>query len=115
MMADVKVHIPIRRGYHGESWLLEATYDMDFLPNEGDRIHPLRNDRDSGLTFEVRSRHWDEEGKAVLEIHQHIIDPPDDATCLPRTWRAWWSDRDGDLVKLLLANAWRHYNPKEDE
>jgi hypothetical protein len=34
---------------------------------------------------------------------------------MPRLWQGWWSDRDGDLIEMLLANGWKHYNPKEDE
>jgi hypothetical protein len=114
-MANVRVYIPISKGYHGESFLLETAYDMDFLPNEGDRVHVLRNDPESGLTFVVRSRWWDENGKAVLELPRQIIDPEDGGGQMPRLWQGWWSDRDGDLIEMLLANAWKHYNPKENK
>ena len=114
-MANVTVHIPIREGYHGTSYLLETAYDMDFLPEPGDRIHPCKNDADSGLSFSVKSRHWDEQGKSVLELPQQIIDPDESLGPLPRTWSAWWSDRDGNLVEILLANGWWHYGKKEQD
>jgi hypothetical protein len=110
MGESVIVQVPIVRGYHGESYLLETVYVMDFLPLVGESIHCMRNDPDSGMTFEVLRRWWDERGKTVLEIGKFIIDPEDDGVHLPRTWNAWYTDRDGgDLVEKLLNNGWRHY------
>lgn len=108
-MADVAVQVPVRIGYHGGSYLLETTFDMDFLPSVGDIIHPLKYDPDSGLSFEIEKRYWDENGKAVLQVVQYVVDPPDDR---PRGWHSWWSDRDGDLVATLLRNGWWTY-PKD--
>lgn len=112
-MAEVTIHIPIREGYSGTSHLLESIYDMDFLPLVGDVFHPLRFDPESGLTFEVYRRYWNEQGKVVLEVAKHIIDPTDGPPALPRTWRGWWTDRDGDLVRMLIDNGWWHYGERE--
>ena len=109
-MGKVLVQVPIRIGYHGMSYLLETNYEMDFLPNVGELIHPCKFDLDNGLTFEIHKRWWGETGKTTLEIARYVIDPPDDAKFLPRTWLAWWTERDGDLVELLLANGWWHYD-----
>lgn len=112
-MAVVLVHVTIAEGYHGKSWLMETEYDMDFLPDEGDRLHPLKNDTESGLSFEVARRWWGEDGKTTLEITKYVIDPPD-GRGVPRPWRTWWSDRDGDLVEQLLANGWWEYGKRPE-
>src|SRR6478752_7005850 len=83
-MPKVLFQIPIQDGFHGKSWLLETAYDLDFLPDEGDYFHPLKNDSESGMSVKI--------------------------------YRTWWTERDGNLVDLLLANGWWEYDPnKEDE
>jgi hypothetical protein len=112
-MAEVRVYITVKENYHGKEHLLETTFDMDFLPSVGDRIHPCKNDEDSGLSFEVYRRYWDEHGKAVLELPVQIIDPDESLGAVPSRWQTWWTDRDGSLVEILLANGWWHYGRKE--
>ena len=112
-MPNVRVFVPIRRGYHGESYLLETEFNYDFLPRTGDSIHPLKNDSESALTFEIKRPYWDESGRTCLEIGQFIIDPEDDGRHLPRTWNLWFTDiEEKDLVELLMKNGWKNYEPK---
>lgn len=108
-MPNVKVQIPIRLGFGSESYLLETYFDMDFLPDIGDDIHVCKNAPGSSLSFVVDRRYWNESGKSVLILPQQIIDPPEDGELMPPTWEAWWTDRDGDLIELLLENGWKHY------
>lgn len=112
-MSEVTVQIPIREGLRGTNHLLETTYDMDFLPDVGDSFHPLKNDKESGLSFEVYRRYWDEDGKTILIVGNHIIDPPEGPPSLPSIWHAWWSERDGDLIRMLLNNGWWNYGERD--
>jgi hypothetical protein len=114
-MAEVVFHIPIRHGFHGQSWLLETIYDLDFLPLEGDVFHPLKNDPESGLSMAVRRRWWTETGSVQIETHTHIINMPDTHFGDPysRIYRGWNFERDGDLVAMLLANGWWEYGKKQ--
>lgn len=112
-MAEVVFHIPIQDGWHGESWLLETVFDLDFLPLEGDVFHPLKNDGESGLTMEVYRRWWEETGKVSIQTHTYVIDPPQDlAGHFIKTYRQWNSGTDGDLVGTLLENGWWPYGRK---
>jgi len=115
-MVKVLFHIPIQDGFHGGSNLLETIYDLDFLPDEGDYFHPLKNDPESGLSMEVRRRWWTEDGSVQIETHKYIVDPPDDANMMhfSKIYRTWWSDRDGDLIAKLLENGWWHYGQRPE-
>lgn len=114
-MAEVTVHLPLRYGHSfGRSELMETTFEMDFLPDVGEKIQPLKNDEESGLTFEVFRRHWNEHGKTILETHTYILDPVEDVPLFRVSWwRAYraWSTCGGehDLEELLLANGWWRY------
>jgi len=117
-MPKVLFQIPIQDGFHGKSWLLETAYDLDFLPDEGDYFHPLKNDSESGMSMQVYRRWWAEDGSVQINTHKHILDPPDDFDMrnYVKIYRTWWTERDGNLVDLLLANGWWEYDPnKEDE
>lgn len=114
MSATVRVYVPVTKGYHGASYLMETEFDMDFLPQAGDIIHPLKNDEESGLNFEIRSRYWDEKGKANLEVGKYVIDPEDDGNNLPRGWHSWYTDRDGNLIATLKANGWWEYGERSE-
>lgn len=112
-MAFVTVQVPISNAGLLDAWLLETEYDTDFLPDVGDRLHPLKNDEDSGLSFEIGKRWWMEDGKVVLEITKYVLDPV--ATFRsPRGWRGWVTERDGDLVQMLLDNGWWYYGKRPD-
>jgi hypothetical protein len=117
-MAKVLFQIPIQDGFHGKSWLLETVYDLDFLPDEGDYFHPLKNDPESGLSMEVYRRWWAEDGSVQINTHKYILDPPEDVDMrnYVKIYRSWWTEQDGNLVDLLLANGWWEHDPnKEDE
>ena len=115
-MAKVAFHIPIRDGWHGESWLLETEFDLDFLPDEGDVFHPLKNDEESGLSMEVRRRYWTETGSVEIETHTYVIDPPEGIDRnYYKIYRGWNSGLDGDLVGKLLDNGWWAYGKRLKE
>lgn len=118
-MPRVQIDLPIR--YYtdfGRSELLSTTYDMDFLPAVGERISPLKNDPESGMTFEIYRRHWDEKGQVTLQLHNYIINPEHEVPLGHTSWWAHnraWAGHDGeDLVALLLANGWWRYGEEPE-
>ena len=109
----MSARVRVSKGYHGGSYLMETEFIMDFLPHVGDVIHPLKNDEESGLNFEIHSRYWDEKGKVNLEIGKYIIDPEDGGERLPRGWHSWYTDQDGDLIETLESNGWWRYGDRK--
>jgi hypothetical protein len=109
-MAKVEVWQPIRfGGYWGRSELLTTIYDMAFLPDVGDRFHPFKNDEESGETFTVYKRWWDEKGAVILECPTLIVQPPDDVVAEIVRRQDLRPYADGTIVDMLLANGWwRH-------
>lgn len=116
-MPEVKISVPVTYGYHGRQELMCTVFDMDFLPDVGDYIHPMKNDTDFGFTMRIKSRFWMEDGKTVLEIHRHVIDPDGEGATMPKGWVALWSDDEGyvDLVERLLANGWWCFSVPPEE
>lgn len=110
-MAEVEARVSVQNGFAGQTCLLTTTYDMDFLPEVGDVVC-VGESEPSGLVLEVYRRQWNGQGKSVIVFKRLVIDP--DNQLYPTTsWQAWWTDRDGDLIEILMKNGWQDSNGRE--
>jgi len=114
--SSVRLYLPISESdtLGGQSALYYKDLVMAFLPVAGDRVHLGYDaeDDESNRAHEVKSRYWEHDGTAVLQMKAFRVDPPN-----TWNWRTdgkyectWFTSQEGiNIHDYLQSNGWNRY------